>query len=318
MTLLCVVERCRPFKGEHLPGCEDERCRGCLPRPADLPLLVCRACTLRTEDQLTELPNLRVDLLTPTRTRAGGRPSLEGAEREPGPATLPEVRSPAPDGAMAERHELRDLVHKWIRYLIDQHHTPAWDLRTGAYRYILEHHRLLLADVDQAAAFVADLDDATRRARAKAYPSPPPGQALGECPTCGTLVRADGHGPATCRGCGAKRSLDEWQQLLVGDLSAETSAIGPDIVAWLSARHAREVTTATLRQWASRGALVARPAEQKPAESPDKPDQTPPGRERVTVRRLGTDQYARALYSVADAARIARALYGPPKAGIGG
>ncbi|GAB6902503.1 hypothetical protein [Kineosporia succinea] len=304
MTLHCVVETWHPLKGEHVLGCEDERCRGCAPRPAEPPLLVCTPCRLRTEDHLTELPALRVDLLTPTRPRAGGGPSLEDAVRDRTPTTLAEVRSPASDAALSERHDLRDLVLKWVRYLIDHHGTPAWDVRTGAYRYILEHYRLLLADVDQAATFVEQLDDALRRARRRAYPSGPPGQALGECPTCGVMVRAEGLGPATCRGCGATRSIDEWQQVLAGDLSGEVAAIGPDIAAWLSARHAREVTPSTVRQWASRGALV---------------DRRPPllGRERVTVRRLGTDDYARALYSVADARRIGLGLYGAPKASLG-
>ncbi len=165
------------------------------------------------------------------------------------------------------------------------------------------HSLTLLADTEHAAQFVKEIDRLYLDARRFAYPSPPPGQALGDCPTCGTVVRsATAHGRVECRGCGQVRTIDGWVKMLLGDLAEERSAVAADLLAWLSARHNRPVTHTALRHWASKGVRLP------------KPDGS--GMQTVRLARLGTDPYARALYSVADAARIATGLYGKAKTGV--
>jgi hypothetical protein len=96
--------------------------------------------------------------------------------------------------------------------------------------------------------------------------------------------------------------VDEWVKALLGDIDEGASATGPDLAAWLSARHDRPVASTAVRHWASKGVRL--------------PRTDGPGTEIVRLTRLGTDPTKRALYSVADAARIGTGLYGAAKTGV--
>lgn len=301
MTLLCVVPACQPLIAEHLQGCEDDRCRGCCPKPVKDGLQTCAACERRVLDHLADLPRLDRDLLTPTRAPGtGGGPAGLDPDADV-PATLAQIPGPAADGPLEVRSRIRIAATTWTRTLRDGFAIPApADDRTATLvEHIAWYSLTFLADQELAAQFAGDVDQLWRDATRQAYPAGPGGQALGACPTCATVVRSSTtYGKVECRGCGAVRTVEQWQQLLVGDLAAETSAIAPDLCAWLSGRHDRPVQHTTLRQWASRGVLLPKPGG---------------GRERVHLAALGTDRYSRVLYSVADAARIAHGLYGPAR-----
>ena len=300
--LLCVADTCQPLIGEHVANCEDQRCRGCLPKPAADELLVCRQCRLRTTGRIEKLPDLYVDLLTPTRAPAGGG-TQPGDQGDDAPATLAETTSPASDGALGARAQIRAVMVSWVKVLDEDFAKPVpADTIEALIAHVDWWSLTLLADAEHAGQFVAEIDELYREATRQAYPSAPLGQALGVCPTCATTVRsATTWGRIECRGCGAVRTVDQWIALLIGDLRDETSAIGPDLVAWLSARHNRPVSITALRHWATRGARIPKPEG---------------GMQVVYLGRIGTDEYHRALYSVADAARIATGLFGAAKTGV--
>lgn len=292
--MLCALPDCRPVLGTHLSTCPaPDRCRGCYPKLAEDGLQVCTSCRYRATDRVGELRHLYTALLTPTRTRAGGgRPS--GEDDDNAPATLAEVASPGSDGALGARHQIRDYLIRWTNTLVALSHPHPG--RADLADYVLEHTLDLLAHPQEAPPFAAETNTIHDTARRNAYPSPPAGQALGECPDCGTLVRAntstDLH--VTCHGCGTSRTIPGWQAVLVGDLSKEATAIGPDLAAYLSALHQRPITLTTIRHWANRGARI-----------------TVQGKGKLhRIERLGTDTASRALYSIADATYIAEALYG--------
>jgi hypothetical protein len=291
--VLCALPDCRPVLGTHTTTCTDDRCRGCYPKLAEDGLQVCTSCRYRATDRVTELRHLYTALLTPTRTHAGG-----GRQADPdddnAPATLAEVASPGSDGALGARHLIRDYLIRWTNTLVGMGHPHPGQADLA--HYVAGNALYLLADPTEAPPFAADTNTVHDTARRNAYPSAPAGQALGECPDCGTVVRAntgtDLH--VTCRGCGTSRTIPGWQAVLVGDLSKEATAIGPDLAAYLSALHQRAITLTTIRHWSNRGARI-----------------TVQGKGKLhRIERLGTDTASRALYSIADATYIAEALYG--------
>lgn len=289
--LLCVIESCQCELDAHLSSCHRVGCRGCLPLRAEKNSYACTACRLRARDRLGELAQLWHDLLTPTRVPSSGGRAGGGTER---PQTLA-------DPAVQARGQIQVALTAWCQTLgLDLGQQPA--VRTMVI-HLLAHLPQILAS-EHAARFAEAVDELWADARRSAYPAAPTGTALGRCPNCATLVRSTvAHGPVRCRGCGQTRTVEEWQQLLVGDLTGTSSATAPDLAAWLSKRHDREVLETTLRQWAARGVLLPGP------------DGT---RARAHLTRVGTGPGSGepALYSVADAAKIGTGLYGPAKISI--
>lgn len=302
MTLLCQLPNDRPLHDEHLDTCPGKPCRGCMPKPADQAqnLLCCVACRIRVTDRVLELPELAEELLTPSRVRGGGTTDTE--PQDDTPATLAELPSPLGDDAIDLRTEIRRLWVRWADILMSDlfpqvRRPDGWTLHQ-----VVDHWALFLLGHEQTAVdFAGQVDDLWTRALHRARPLPPPGQLLGECPTCGTPVRSDRLiGEVTCRGCHTTRTVEEWTRVFVGDLTASTSATGGDLLAWLSARHQRTISPDVLRQWAARGVRIPQP------------DGT---RTLVRLERLGQDGRGRTLYSVPAAAAIAHQLYGTTQIG---
>jgi hypothetical protein len=292
--LLCVIAACQCELDAHLAGCNSERCRGCLPLRAEKGSRACTACRLRAWDRLGELASLYDALLQPTRVPSGGGKASGGTER---PQTLAEP-------AVRAREAIKVALVGWCCLLEEDLGAPLPEEDTvrAIVVHLLRHLRTLLGS-EHAERLCEEIDELWSEGRRRAFPTGPSGQALGRCPACDTLVRSStAHGDIRCRGCGQTRTVDEWQQLLVGDLAADASATLGDLASWLSTRYGRAVEIATLWQWTSRGVMVA---------GPDG------ARARVHLARTGDDPASRAaLYSVADAARIGAGLYGAAKAGI--
>jgi RNA polymerase subunit RPABC4/transcription elongation factor Spt4 len=283
MTLLCVAADCEPYPGETGP------------KESQDGLSTCRACTRNLWHQLADLPVLYVDLLIPTRAGgSGGRIASPADADDDGRGwDGAQVSRPAPVGleCIAARAEIKVALVGWAVILEEEFGTrlPADDVASLC-RHLRAHSRRLLAS-EHAARLCDEIDERHTVAFRRAYPAPPQGQALGACPDCGTIVRAaDMHSEATCRGCGTVRPVEDWRALIVGDLGTEAAADAKALIAWLTARHRRQVTHTALRLWVSKGVKV--------------------GGETVRLTRIGTDARGRGTYSVADASRIAASLYG--------
>lgn len=294
---LCKAIRCQAYRNEHIDGCPNpSACRGCRPKLAEPPLVVCNTCAIRNKGQLTELPRLYLDLLIPTRSGAGGggHDPLE----EKVPATIAEQPMPATDAVLECRERIRMMYRYWGNHLAKHYDTPRPGLLDSPDRYLYDYSRSLLADIDDAPLFAEEVSALHRDAVRLAYPAGPRGQLLGQCPACLTPVRASSFtARVTCPGCGVVGDVDDWRRLLVGEVPAGGgSATGADLIAWLTVLHQRHISATALRLWAANGVKV---------------NQRDGSRRVVRLTRTGRNARGQTLYSVADARMIARQLFGP-------
>ena len=111
-------------RGQHLDDCADERCGGCLPRPAAEQRAVCERCDSRTVEALSRIPDLVVHV------RSLVEPSLAGtlADRVSGGSR--EAPAPLNVNAVADADDLHAMVAAWIEKVIDEHPAglvgPPW------------------------------------------------------------------------------------------------------------------------------------------------------------------------------------------------
>lgn len=273
MTGLCVSSRlgredsdpgaaaahCRPIRGSHLGGCDDEKCRGCLPQLAADPLKCCAACNLRVSDRLKELAQLWVDLLTPTRSAGGGK-------RAPGSERPQALGSEAREARTA----IRRLLTTWCGVLVDDFGVavpgPAVEVRVAR---LLAHLPRLLADPRHAEQLIHDVDMAWAEGRRRAYPAAPQGHHIGDCPVgtpagpCGGPVRAvvgefDEAGWAECRTCKTKAVIEWWLALMPPE---QHEWLPMKALRWhLTLHSGRQIAEQTIRNWASPTARNPDPA----------------------------------------------------------
>jgi hypothetical protein len=285
-VVLCVVDTCRPIRGDHLGECDRADCPGCLPRTAEQPLAVCTACRLRALDRLTELglgtvhaadadaesrtlPSLYEALLQPSRITSITR----GARGDERPLAMSDDARQAREGIDRLLAEWCDVLrrNKWQTVhgrpmLTRRGHPlprPTVAARTA---HVLRHVRELLADPVYADQLVHDVDWAWTQSRRSAYPQPPTGYVVGPCPVgrgddevCGGEVRAtidtlDEDGWANCRTCGTSAVIGWW----MAQMPAETYEWLPmKALQWhLTIRAGRQVPAVTIRSWARDPAVL--------------------------------------------------------------
>jgi len=107
MTQLCTITGCR-IRGRHLPGCDDDRCPGCLPRIADEGH-TCKRCDNRADGQLGAIG----ELIDDARAVAAGevrRGTGGGGGGKPG--SRPPLNDTATDALDAVQNRLTTLARE--------------------------------------------------------------------------------------------------------------------------------------------------------------------------------------------------------------
>jgi hypothetical protein len=258
------VTHCHPMRGAHLDGCSDERCKGCLPRLAEDRSLVCAACRLRTSDRAAALPQLSVDLLTPT--KAG-----PGAKRAPG-AERPE---PLGSAAREAREGITWFLTNWTADLPRPALAGPDRTVSAMTTRLLAHLPRLLADETAAGRLVHVVDVVWAEAHRRAYPATPLGHVIGACPVgrpiddhhpdgrCGGTVRAivdtlDQQGWARCNTCKTSGVIDWWLAAMPPE---QQEWLGMKALRWHLALHCgRQIAESTIRSWAEPPARGGDPA----------------------------------------------------------
>lgn len=180
---LCAVPTCTA-RDRHGPQCDDDRCRGCLPRRADDGLALCRRHTLLiAEDAVTA--SVLFDALADRLTAAGLPGERTSGSRDPGL----KINLPAVDARIAIRH----ILVAWVQYIAEIRGVSLPDDDTGSLgTFVARHAVWLAAQPDTAAACSTELQSLVRDAHPIAYPSGVRVFDVAPCPTpdCPGTLRA--------------------------------------------------------------------------------------------------------------------------------
>ncbi|GAA2681787.1 hypothetical protein [Actinoplanes palleronii] len=274
MTQLCVITGCR-LRDQHLPGCVDEHCGGCLPRTAEEGY-VCDTSIARAVSQLA----LIVDLAPDARAVAAGlvRRGAGGGGGKPG------SRPPLNDGATDALDAIQNTLTTLAREIAETrglqspsalHGGPGvTDPLAKAASWLSDQMRWLRHALDDQGgpyAVTAFAEIADSAARMRGIVNGPTAQAyLGPCgestqvetttysdteptymdgaPCEGDVYGYRGARLGTCRTCGTTVDQDErraWLDAQTRDRTYRASEI----------EHAYKVKAHTIRMWAARGLI---------------------------------------------------------------
>lgn len=269
MTQLCAIPGCR-IRGRHLPGCGDDDCRGCLPR-STTDGLVCDVCTGSAGGRLAEIIQLTPDLCLVAYGLVQ-RGSGGGGNGKPG------SRSPGNDDALDTLHGVnnrlttiaRDIAA--IRALQEPSVGPGVaETLTAAAKWLSRQMVWLKHAVDEqggpyAAHVFAEIRECRAEVAAKVNGSSdrrylgPCGAAIvdfdfvadeAKVETCdGDVYAREGAQRGRCRTCGAEVATDERRAWLDGEVRAHAYTAAEIADAY-------PIKANTIRQWLSRGLLVA-------------------------------------------------------------
>ena len=265
MTQLCEIPGCRII-GRHLGGCDDDKCRGCLPRTAEG--RVCEADLRRYTDRLTEIIALAPD----ARLVAAGlvRRSHGAGGGKPG------SRSPGNDDALDTLHDVNNRLTTTARDIATvrglqepQAGRGVTETTTTAAQWLLAQTRWLEWASDEqggpyAAAVMAEVADCASRLRSVVN-GPAEQRFLGPCgaevtwddddneiprdrPCTGDVYGRPDAQQGTCRTCGARWPVEARRTYLGGEVRDHA----------YRAAHIADaygISADTIRSWASRGKL---------------------------------------------------------------
>lgn len=246
MMRTCAIPGCR-IRGRHLTTCEDDGCRGCLPRLAENGL-VCEVDVLRTYERLDEIRGLAPDVLLVAYGLVRRATGASGGK--------PGSRSPGNDDAL---DVLNDVNNRLTTIARDIAHTQrlqepaagpgvAETLTTAAKWLQRQMTWLARATDEQGGAYAAsvfpEIADCARQMRShvdgpvpKRYLGPcgapqiavdpdvaaeygihPANAALGLAPCDGDVYARDGAQRGRCTTCGAEVAADERRAWLDGEV----------------------------------------------------------------------------------------------------
>ncbi|GIF08679.1 hypothetical protein [Actinoplanes siamensis] len=273
MTQLCLIAGCR-IRDRHLPDCDQDHCRGCLPRTAHEGY-TCDVCEGRTVDRLALIAELAPD----ARAVAAGlvRRGTGGA-----PAGKPGSRPPLNDGATDALDEIQNRLTTLAREIADARglqiasadergrgvpdplaHVCSW--LSGQVRWV--RHALDDQGGAYAAGVYAEIAGCARQIRsivdgrgepkylgpcgAIVDPEDCPERGIGDhdcgqhkpCP--GNVYGWPGAPTGTCRACGHQVNQDERRAYLDGEVREHPYR--PAHIA-----EAYGVNVKTIRSWATR------------------------------------------------------------------
>lgn len=183
-----------------------------------------------------------------------------------GSRDVPDSKLPSNDTAISLRAEVtRDLAF-WVDAFIRAHPDAHAELLTEWHtidssdvdrtcRY-LAHHATQLGAWTSGPRLWAELETLAREVRQVAAPPVRDTMPIGECPECGTVVRAKAHDPGNirCKGCGTTDTIDGWIIRVVGN---EPLVTAEQLIPILHKRMGIVATRARIRAWKARGVISA-------------------------------------------------------------
>jgi hypothetical protein len=163
MPLLCNNPRCRAL-GQHVEGCADETCRGCLPRQAADGVRLCHVCGRRLAEDITQAGRLwsELGLVLVSGDRPGERVSGASIDKS---LSLNER-------AMKARTRIWETLAAWAKLVVDERGVTRPLDQVGALASFLRRHAEWLGAHElagHAAEEIAEL--AHGQARRIAYPT---------------------------------------------------------------------------------------------------------------------------------------------------
>lgn len=178
MTLaLCIVPSCAA-RGRHQPHCDDDRCRGCLPRRADDGLVLCRHHTLLIAEDAVTASRL-YDALADQLVASGLPGEKTSGSRNPGL----KINTAALDARIYIRH----ILASWTTMIADVRGVALpWPDDTASLGLFIARHAVWLAAQSATAPHVCtELRDLVHGAYPIAYPSGTRIFDVAACPTQG-------------------------------------------------------------------------------------------------------------------------------------
>jgi rubredoxin len=188
MTLpLCANPACRT-RNRHQPGCPGDPCGGCLPRPADYGLRLCRVCTTRLGEDAVQAAELHAELAERLLAGTGMGERVAGTS---------EARTPK-DAVMDARSDIAHFLTWWTRLIVQERgiHPPV--LRSAddvdPLGLFVARHATWLAAHRWASYAATELHDIAHGAPWRIY-DPAGTRVFGvprqyRCPECGAELRA--------------------------------------------------------------------------------------------------------------------------------
>jgi hypothetical protein len=177
-----------------------------------------------------------------------------------GASPVPASRLPGNDTAISLRAEVtRDLAF-WVHALLDDNPDAIAAGDTidcsdvpGMVAFLTRQARWV-SGWEWGNRMWSELVTLAREVKALAAPPVRDTMPIGECPECGTVVRAKAHDPGNikCRGCGTTDTIDGWIIRVVGN---EPLVTAEQLVPILHKRMGIVVTRAAIRQWVRRGVI---------------------------------------------------------------
>ena len=268
MTQLCAITGCR-IRDRHLAGCDDDDCRGCLPRVAEEGY-ACQSCMDRADRQLATI----IELTPDARGVAYGQ--ARRGESNGGSANKPGSRPPGDTGAAERLAAVQNAITTLLRDIEETrgfqsasaatngrlHPDPlvracrALRRHLGWLRHALDDHepRVIIA--------FAEIDDCTRRITG-IINGPQPGRYAGPCSQVdadGNVCREDvtarpGSTTGRCRTCGAEYDVDEQQAWMRSEI--EDYLARPVEIAGVLLRLGFPIGYSTIAAYAAKGQLIA-------------------------------------------------------------
>lgn len=186
--------------------------------------------------------------------------------------SLPASTLPGNDTAISLRAEVQLDLALWVHALVQARDDLLghWE-GTGIERSYVLDSSIDCTDVPAMARFLAgeaawisgweygnrmwdDLTTLAREVRNVASPPRRDTMPLGECPECGTVVRAKAHDPGNirCKGCGTTDTIDGWIIRVVG---SEPLVTATQLVPILHKRMGIVATPSTIGTWLNRGVI---------------------------------------------------------------
>jgi hypothetical protein len=119
---------------DHRSDCSGDGCKGCMPRPADAPHVICWPDYARTAQAITQAPDVVAHLLT---LLEPGGPQERGGEKHTKGDSAP---APLNLNAAADADTLHAELGAWAERIIEERHVngPDWtgsDIRPATKRY---------------------------------------------------------------------------------------------------------------------------------------------------------------------------------------